>query len=45
VRALVVEDVVDAGLAALDRDRGRRGGVVDVEVRERAAAITDPKPG
>ena len=29
-RGLVVDDVVDARDAALDRDRGRLGGVLDV---------------
>src|SRR6266542_2482008 len=40
-RGVVVDDVVDTRLAALDRDRGRCRGVLDLDERPDATAIAD----
>jgi D-alanyl-D-alanine carboxypeptidase (penicillin-binding protein 5/6) len=40
---VVVDHVVDTRLAVLDRDRGRRGGVVDVDLREDATPVADDR--
>ena len=42
-RGLVVDHVVEAGLAALDRGHGGRGGVVDVDQRPHAPAVADDR--
>src|SRR5919107_251175 len=42
-RGLVVNDVVDTRPAALDRNRGRRRGVLDVDVRPDATTATDDR--
>ena len=42
-RGLVVDDVVDAGGASLDRDDRRGGRVVDVEERPDAGAVADER--
>src|SRR5919106_2156543 len=42
-RGLVVDDVVDTRLAALDRNRGRRRGVFDVDVRPDATTAADDR--
>ena len=42
-RRLVVDDVVDARRAALDRGDRRRGGVVDVDERPDAGAVADER--
>ena len=42
-RRLVVDDVVDARLAALDRERRRRGRVVGVEERPDPGAVADER--
>src|ERR671915_1093066 len=40
-RGVVVDDVVDTRLAALNRNRGRRRGVFDVDVRPDATTVAD----
>src|SRR5919106_805944 len=42
-RGLVIDDVVDTRLAALDRDGGRRRGVLDVDMRPDATTVTDDR--
>src|SRR5215216_6586219 len=42
-RGVVVDDVVDTWPAALDRHRGRRRGVLDVDIRKNAATVTDDR--
>src|SRR6266511_4457434 len=42
-RGLVVDDVVDPWLAALERDGGRRRGVFDVDVRPDAPTVADDR--
>src|ERR687897_965077 len=42
-RRLVVDDVVDTRLAALDRGGGRRSGVFDVDPRPDAATVPDDR--
>src|ERR687894_1482462 len=42
-RGLIVDDVVDTRLAALDRDGGRRRGVFDVDVRPDATTAADDR--
>src|ERR687897_119654 len=40
-RGLVVDDVVDTPPATLDRNRGRRRGIFDVDVRPDATTVAD----
>src|ERR671922_351716 len=40
---LVVDDVVDRGAVVLEREHGRRGGVVEVDERDEPAAIADDR--
>ena len=42
-RGLVVDDVVDGRPVVLEREHGRRGGVVEVDPRPDAAAVADDR--